>query len=242
MSSPDGGKIATLRKNTFLICSSALRTVAVDATILGFIFFPIITSAQQVFEGGLMAGITGSQIDGDGMGGYHKIGVSADIYAKLVFNKKWGMISGVGYAGKGAMSDIKYQYLVTSFHYAEIPIWFEYNALDKFSFTGGLTVGYLIRGYQKTSGITFDEKDLKLLKMEYSTYFSVNYKLSDRLSLNLVHTYSILPINEYSNIFTKNFIIYLIQYGHQPHPLWYNRSIRLSIQYKIFKSKRQSSR
>ena len=207
---------------------------------LGLILFPLITNAQQVFEGGFIGGITGSQIDGDGMGGYHKIGFSADIYAKLVFNDKWGMISGVGYAGKGAMSDIKYYYSVTSFHYAEVPVWFEYNAFDKFSLTAGITIGYLIRGYQRTSGATFDEKDLNLLRMEYSTYFSVNYKFSDRLSLNIVHTYSILPVNKYSsNIFSTNFIVYLIQYGHQPSPLWYNRSIRMSFQYKIFWSKRQ---
>ena len=188
---------------------------------------------SQLFQGGFVIGFTGSQIDGDGLGGYHKIGFSADVYSKLKLTDKFGIISGVGYVNKGAMSDIKYDYNIVSLHYVEVPLWAEFDLMKKFSFTLGINTAYLFRGYQKLSSTTLDEKDLNLLRMEYSIYFSINYKFNEKWKLVFANNYSLLPIIKYDNMFHNNVLVYYILYNYQPQALWFNRSLRLSLQYSI---------
>jgi hypothetical protein len=205
--------------------------------ILIISLLPIISYAQ-LFEGAIIGGMTASQIDGDGQGGYHKIGFSTDIIAKLNINKKWKIISGVGIVTKGARSPFKYSYDIKKLSYAEIPIWTEYIFSKKFSFYFGLNYGYLINGYEETTYARFNAQDLNLLKHEISTFFSANLKISNNLSILISHNYSILPINKYNNVLTKNIFIYYILYNQQLHPLWWNNSLRLSLQYKIFSIKK----
>lgn len=202
-----------------------------------FLFFVVIlipfSLNAQLFQGGIIAGMSASQIDGDGLGGYHKIGMAADVFTKLKLNDKFGIISGVGYVNKGAMSSIKYNYSVVSLHYVEVPLWAEFDLMKKFSFTTGFNIAYLFRGYQKLASSTLDEKDLGLLRMEYSVYFSVNYKFNSKWKLILANNYSLLPIIDYDNMLNKNAIVYYILYNYHTQPLWFNRNVRLSLQYTI---------
>lgn len=196
------------------------------------ILMPVLMNAQ-LFQGGFMFGLSGSQIDGDGLGGYHKIGAAADVFTKLKLSDKFGIISGVGYVNKGAMSSIKYNYSVVSLHYVEVPLWAEFDLMQKFSFTLGINTAYLFSGYQKLASARLNEKDLGLLKMEYSAYFSVNYKFNSKWKLIIANNYSLLPIINYDSMLNKNVIFYYILYRYQTQPLWFNRNIRLSLQYTI---------
>ncbi len=190
----------------------------------------------QLFDGGIIVGLTASQIDGDLAGGYHKPGIALSGYANLLIKPEWKITSGVGYIQKGAHSNSKSEYFSTYLHYAEIPLLIEYQAFDKISFSGGFVYGYLIKGGQKTSFSEFDEADLNLLRSEFSSYLSMNYKINDRLAVNFVDNYSLVPINDNTvNFLNTNFVYYyLFLHKKGLYPYWWNNVLRLTIQYKIF--------
>jgi hypothetical protein len=52
------------------------------ALIVLYIVLPI-SLFSQLFDGGLQLGLTGSQIDGDGLGGNKKIFVSPLVYSQI---------------------------------------------------------------------------------------------------------------------------------------------------------------
>ena len=206
--------------------------------IIFFVIFPFVSNAQ-LFEGGIDFGFTASQIDGDGSGGYHKLGTAFSVYASMKIKKKWDIYSGVGYVLKGAATGSKYEYFETNLNYAEIPLVVDYSPFNNISFSGGFIYGYLFKGIQKTTFAVFDQKDLNLLRNEFSYLLSLNYKLGNNLTLRLISNYSIVPITIYQgNFLVSNVIAYYLFYHVSSSQLWWNNSLRLTLRYRIFSNSR----
>ena len=64
----------------------------------------------QSFYGGVIAGTTISQVDGDNYGGYHKISPLIGFYVRNTFNDRWGASLGLEYKRKGSTEVQKNQY------------------------------------------------------------------------------------------------------------------------------------
>lgn len=201
---------------------------------------PVLIDAQ-IFQGGIEFGMSASQIDGDGQGGYHKLGPAFSVYTSMQLNNTWSIYSGVGYVLKGAGSGSKYEYFQTNLNYAQIPLLAEFSPFNNISFSAGLIYAYLIKGIYKTTYANFDENDLNLLKNEISSFFSLNYKISDNLTARFSHNYSVFPISKYqSSILTTNILMYYLFYNTNTSALWFNNSIILTLRYQIFSSGRQN--
>ena len=195
-----------------------------------FIFITVISVSAQKFEGGLFLGMSASQIEVDGFGGYHKIGLVGGPYVNVFFKDWLAIQSGVNYAGKGAHSGAKQHYFNTQLHYAEVPLLFNFYIIKKITLTGGFTFGYLINGYNDANGALSDEDELSLRSLDFSYYLAINYRITDNLSFTLAHTYSILPITK---PFTLNDVSNMIFRDRRPVPCWWNNVFRLSLQYRI---------
>lgn len=207
--------------------------------ILTLIVFLIPTKAKtQLFEGGIIGGLTGAQIDGDTYGGYKHIGLHISIFSKLKIKKKISIIAGVGYIQKGARQAAETIFFSTNLHYAEIPLLIDYQLFEKISLTTGLTTGYLINGHQKTNYGKLSEKDLSLKRMDFSYYLSLNYSLSDKLSLRFANNYSIFSITyPTSGKCINSNLLKIILSKPTNSPCWLNNILNLSIQYKIWNNK-----
>jgi len=189
----------------------------------------------QLFEGGINFGLSASQIDGDGRGGYHRLGPVFNVYAAINIKPEWKIYSAVGYVMKGAYTGSKYEYFATNLNYAEMPLLAEYKPFNNVSFSGGIVYAYLFNGLQKTTFAIFDEDDLNLLKNELSLLLSFNYFFSDKMTLQLSTNYSLFPITNYQgSILTTNLILYYLFYYGVTSQLWWNNSIRLTMRFKLF--------
>ena len=201
-----------------------------------------LTTNAQLFEGGIDAGITASQIDGDQRGGYNKIGISIKFYSLLNISKTLSLTSGVGFATKGARNSPKTSYFSTSLHYAEIPLIVNIKPYDKLSFSGGLNYGYLIYGIGKTASGDYREEELNLRKSDLSTYFSLNYSLTKKTTVKFAYNYSLMPVTKFQNttsrVFRNVFLYYLLT-NRPSMGTWWNNSIRVTFQYKIIWSGKQ---
>ena len=170
-----------------------------------FFFFPPVKA--QLFEGGMMGGITGSQVDGDNYGGYHKLNLAAGVYVRLHTATHRAIQMEIKYEGKGAAA---YNFFdpnrVTpndmyrlALQYVEIPLLWMYDFHPRFSFHLGLQPAYLFKGtvrdqYGDVFNV-FDYADFR--KFEMAGLTGLSYRLNPRIEGWVRFSYSITPIMQY---------------------------------------------
>ncbi len=174
---------------------------------------------SQGFKGGLLAGITTSQVDGDNMSGYNKFGFQGGVFVKTYFNPgnlsaftfqytgkagdttdvvlkpRWALQLGLKYAGKGAANRFDPDNPVIRqniLHYVEFPVLMNYYYHDKWFFEGGLIPGYLNKSISKVLGNTStNSRDYN--KFDLAGALGVNYLFSPQIWLNMRFSYSLFP-------------------------------------------------
>tara|TARA_B100001250_G_C19764392_1_gene774007 strand:+ start:862 stop:1488 length:627 start_codon:yes stop_codon:yes gene_type:complete len=172
--------------------------------LCGFLTFSI---QAQNFGGGAILGISTSQVGGDNLGGFNKAGFLIGIFANKSISELLSFQMEMTYIQKGSnnpdMNDVGHANqgrLDISLSYIEVPLLLQYHQSSKLKIEGGLLSAYLINGYYNdnygeidpTNGPLFINYDIGLL-------LGMDYKFSNKLSLNTRISNSILPIG------TKNY-------------------------------------
>ena len=155
------------------------------------IFLCFFSLDAQYFEGGVLFGITVSQIDGDSQSGYHQPGLTAGAYTAREFKNIKGVIE-LKYTAKGARegknSDGLYLY-EQKLRYIELPLKMRYYIEGiQSSVETGISPGYLF--YDKDA----DGRDNNNNKFELSWLVGIHYHLMEPLTFSVQFNYSILTI------------------------------------------------
>lgn len=111
-----------------------------------FLFFALMFSYVKVmeaqsFNGGLIAGATFCQVDGDSYAGYHQLGFTAGVYSNLPLSEHVSTQMELKYSLLGAHSshrevmDYGYNPFSLRLHYAEVPLMLRYD-LGQFRVSG----------------------------------------------------------------------------------------------------------
>jgi len=168
--------------------------------ICTFLFTLVVTAAtSQDFTGGLKAGFNLSQIDGDGMKGYHKGGLifGAFINRELSSTLKWQME--MFYIGRGSKEVTKVDSLVVGYkriavNYIEVPLLLQFWAERyKTNFELGLSFSTLVNSKEENEdGVTTFIGPFR--RFGVGTLIGFNYAFGDRLSGTARFTYSLSPI------------------------------------------------
>lgn len=163
---------------------------------------------NQTFYGGLIAGGTFTQVDGDNFAGYTKVGgtFGGIVYAQLV-DKLAGSIE-ILYTQKGSKSN-KTQvsnnrlYLISQYdinlNYAEVPIMLNYFDRRKSHFGAGISYSQLISYKESVTTQPAFPDSIDLDQYEFKKY-DLNFVLSGSLHLykglflSYRFQYSLLPI------------------------------------------------
>lgn len=172
-------------------------------------FITVSLNAQK-FEGGVFAGLSTSQVDGDALGGFHRAGVNAGAYVALPFNLKWEGQFEIKYIQKGSFKgqnpDIgDYNTYGIKLRYFEMPLLAKYLYKPKISFEGGLALGYLTSSKEEFNGDVYpDARPFR--KYELSWLMGGNYQLFKKIALNIRYSYSVLPIRKHAGdaVFQNN--------------------------------------
>lgn len=164
------------------------------------------TGRAQSFDGGLIAGVVTSQIDGDGYAGFHQLGCTAGVFGRIPTDGPSSWQLELKYSLYGAHSDSKevdygMNPMSIRLHYTEIPIMFRYN-LSEFNINGkgldfitlelGLSGDFLIRGTQSASFEEQFDNDAWLL-FSVTGNFGIQFDLNDRLGINIRSMNNITP-------------------------------------------------
>ena len=165
----------------------------------GFLTFSI---QAQNFGGGVILGLSTSQVGGDNLGGFNKAGLLVGAFANTSISELLSFQMEMTYIQKGSdnpkMNDTDHpNYLKEdiAFSYIEIPLLLQYHQSNKLKIEGGLLSAYLIDGY-------YNDLNGKLpiytvnpfIKYDFGLLLGIDYTFSNKLSLNTRLSNSILPI------------------------------------------------
>jgi len=188
----------------------------------------------QTFKVGILAGIAGSQVEGDGYGGYNKFGLIGGGFTNTEFSEKWSGQFEIYYIQKGSFDAAHpdkgdHDSFKLNIHYIEIPIVLRYK-VKNFKFEIGIYYSQYLGHYiaDETGEVSINQYPFK--SYDLGTLFGINYDLNEHFIFNLRSTNSILPVRDFLN-FDQNIGLFnqLFNQG------WYNLSINFSIRYQFGK-------
>ena len=171
-----------------------------------FIFcgFLISNLQAQNFGGGIILGLSTSQVGGDDLGGFNKAGLLAGVFANKSISPLFSFQMEMTYIQKGSnnpdMNDYKSKNVEKpdiSLNYIEVPILLQYQQNTTLKIEGGIQFANLINGYYNDSygEITYSGTT-PFIKNDIGLLLGMDYKFSGTLSLNTRISNSILPIGE----------------------------------------------
>jgi len=169
-----------------------------------FIFcgFLISNLQAQNFGGGIILGLSTSQVGGDDLGGFNKAGILAGFFANKSISELLSFQMEMTYIQKGSnnpdMNDYKSKNVGKpdiSLNYIEVPILLQYQQNTTLKIEGGIQFANLINGYYNDSygEITYSGTT-PFIKNDVGLLLGMDYKFSGNLSLNTRISNSILPI------------------------------------------------
>jgi hypothetical protein len=156
---------------------------------------------SQSFNGGVLGGITTSQVDGDGYGGYRRAGLVAGAWVDRDFWPEVSLRTELKVVRKGSYQRFTDGYGGTigfyslGLTYVEMPLLAEYHFRDDIIPFGGLSAGYLWKVTERNADGPFPSEDFReFRKAEFAVNLGVEYKINTRFSFCAHFTYSILPV------------------------------------------------
>jgi len=159
--------------------------------------FSGLKAQKRLFHGGLLGGITATQVHNDNSGGFNKIGLYFGGYILTEFNDMWIGEIGMNYAAKGARENsgdknVGFNKYVARLGYIEFPVILKIR-FSKFDIEAGLSFGFLLFGSEFLNG-NKQISPTEYKPFEFAGIIGVNYMFNDKLGINLRSQTSLLPI------------------------------------------------
>jgi outer membrane immunogenic protein len=167
--------------------------------LLAGIFGGICLANAQAFHGGVLAGFTATQVDGDTYGGYNKAGFQGGVFVNARLSDLFSAQLEIKYTGKGArkpVTSIDPEIYNLTLHYIDVPVSVNVRVKQIGSAELGLVPAYLFSVKGEDSGGYFPSSDylVTFKKFDLSFMMGINIKVFEKLKLNLRYTYSLLSI------------------------------------------------
>jgi hypothetical protein len=155
---------------------------------------------SQPFHGGIMAGFTAAQVDGDSHAGFNKLGFQGGVFVSALLTQTLEARLEIRYAGRGALnpaSEDNTGFYKLSLHYIDLPLLAAVKIKKIGSIEVGLIPGYMFAAQGEDDGGELpDEYLVDFHKFDLGTLLGVGIQISKKISLNFRYSYSILSIRD----------------------------------------------
>ena len=195
-----------------------MRTFTIFIIIISLNFN---VNAQRNFSGGLLLGISASQIDGDAQYHYKKPGFIAGAYVLRPLSKNGGLKIETYYIGKGAVLNEDHpdgttlQVFNTSLHYVEMPFLFNLKVHTKIEIALGIAPSYLFAEKLSSYKQVLDKNSYSFKTFDIQPIGEAGFYLTDNIMTSLRLSYSAVNIRN------------------EPMTTWRNNNLSLVFRYKI---------
>ncbi|MGB1248132.1 MAG: outer membrane beta-barrel protein [Chitinophagales bacterium] len=167
------------------------------------LFIPILNFAQtgnskdkQLFVGYISAGINGSQIGGDLMAGYKKLGANIGIGTYIMYTERFSNSIEISYSMKGSQTSYSNKspdfFKRYTLDYVEIPFQFNYHDKKIAIIHGGFSMARLIRS--KTQGGVNQFGELIYRSWDMGFVAGVTFRIKERFGLNIKATLGLMNV------------------------------------------------
>ena len=153
------------------------------------IVFLISTSGlfAQKFQGGVAAGLVGSQVAGDTYSGFHKPGAYGGLWVRLALNERTSLQTEISYFQKGSRHnpDEKkqdYTFYLMRLGYIEMPFLYQYHLKNKIILETGPSFSFLIHSYEERDYMEISYGDFNLFNTSFMA--GIGYPVTEKLSVN----------------------------------------------------------
>ncbi|MDR3047199.1 MAG: PorT family protein [Bacteroidales bacterium] len=162
---------------------------------------------NSLFHGGIRAGITASQISGDDLGGFHKLGGYTGVFVNVPLEPKrnWYVQAEINFIMKGSSSytrgnrdDVPTNYYKLNLFYIETPLIAKYcfskilkGVQIEFGPTLNFLAGYTEKGFDYSS---IKEQRRAFRIVELAGLIGVSYFFKEHWGINFRFTNSIIPV------------------------------------------------
>jgi hypothetical protein len=186
---------------------------------------------SQVFNTGLVAGISGAQIEGDGYGGYRKLGFIVGGFVGIDLSEVISTQFEIYFINKGSFDAAHpdkgdYDKFSVNLNYIEVPIVLNYKS-NKIKFEAGLYLAKLLGNpkLEDEFGSIFVTQ-FPFKSFDFGGLIGASYQISEKFSCNLRSKNSIIPIRNMTS-FDQNVGILnkLFNRG------WYNVDLNFTVRY-----------
>jgi len=194
-----------------------LRKIFLSLFILLF-FVSSELQAQEGFDLWAVGGFNATQIAGDGLAGYDKIGFQGGLKLGYLLQDKWEVDLEMLFAQKGSRASTA-QILagsrqITSLDYLELPIYVTYNDwyqekenYYKVGLHAGFSAGYLFSATSKNSLVRDDLENFK--NIDYSVILGAFYAFNNKWSVTVRYTNSFIKIYKNEQLTTEGLLNFL---------------------------------
>ena len=171
----------------------------------GFLTFSI---QAQDFGGGVILGLSTSQVGGDDLAGFHKAGLLLGVFANKSITELLSFQMEMTYIQKGSnnpnMNNVEhpnYSKQDSSLSYIEVLLLLQYHQSDKLKIEGGVLTAYLVDGHYNDLSGKMPNPINPFISYDIGLLLGIDYKYSENISLNTRIGNSILPIGseDYEN-------------------------------------------
>jgi len=187
---------------------------------------------SQEFHGGVLLGLTASQVDGDSYAGYDKLGIQGGIFVTRELTSYLDARLEIRYASRGARnpaSDDNTGSYLLALHYVDLPVMGALRIKNYGSFELGLIPGYLfaVNG-EDDNGTLLDGALVDFRKFDLGILVGGNIRIAEKFSLSLRYSYSIFSIRESAG---DNYSWFGKIFGHSHGD--FNNYLTMGINYQI---------
>jgi len=169
-----------------------------------FLSATLTAAFSQGFDGGLLGGLAGTQVDGDGYGGYDKLGFIGGVWVNRPLTNNYHLEFQIRYIQKGSYWDrkqdgIRVEFYRLKLNYMEVPTLISREIKDDIFIVGGITAGYLWSVSEKREGeyrAWEDEKNFR--RIEMSAKIGGEYQFHSSWSVSAFFSYSLYPIRPFT--------------------------------------------
>ena len=157
----------------------------------------------QEFKGGVIIGISSSQLSGDHLAGFNKIGVVVGAFTSRAISEKINGKMELLYIQKGSKNPNPNFYHQYYLDYIEIPILLQYKVQHRILLEMGIQIGVLVN--QKEEDFYGTEWNMlqEFNKTDIGLCIGLNYELNNNWSINsrFSNTFFLTPVrNHWNNV------------------------------------------
>ena len=164
--------------------------------LLFFCGFLSLSIQAQNFGGGIIAGASTSQVAGDMLGGFNKIGLLTGVYTNLKIKENLQVQLEITYIEKGSRNPNLHKHPFTeeiTLSYVEVPISINLQQKENLGIELGILPAFIMSSKMNDY---FSEIEINpsFEKYDFGIFAGINYHLSKKIILNSRISNSIIPI------------------------------------------------